>query len=287
MSNITKDEGPTFIDRVTDFVSKNKICLYILTPHYGGMCYVTYMNSLIATIQRFKELGITLHIEFCNNDSLVSRARNNLVAKAMTNPNTTHILFIDNDITWDPESILKLLIANQPIVGGIYPIKRYKWDNIVDNNQESQQNHIQSWINAKDGSIFKNIMSNSDLIQHKLLSYNLNYLTNSLRVENNLTKVRHIATGFMMIKRKVIEKMQEAYPSTKYTDDIGFLNQEEHAQAYALFDCGVEDGHYLSEDWLFCNRWTNMGGEIMVDITINLNHTGMETYRGCYLASLL
>jgi hypothetical protein len=108
-----------------------------------------------------------------------------------------------------------------------------------------------------------------------------------MRIENNLTKVRHIATGFMMIKRKVIEKLQQAFPSTKYVDDVGFLQPEENKHAYALFDCGVEEGHYFSEDWLFCHRWTKMGGEIHVEVTINLNHTGPVDSRGCYLASII
>jgi hypothetical protein len=91
----------------------------------------------------------------------------------------------------------------------------------------------------------------------------------------------------MMIKRKVIEKMQQAFPSTKYVDDVGFLSLKESEQAFALFDCGVEEGHYFSEDWLFCHRWTKMGGSIHVDVTINLNHTGPVDFRGCYLASVI
>lgn len=277
-----------FASKITEYLLKNKVCLYILTPHYGGMCYVNYMNSLIATIKHMDELGIELHIEGCNNDSLVSRARNNLVAKAMSNPNTTHILFIDNDITWDTNSILKLLIADKPIVGGIYPLKRYNWNKLINANSETpDSNIIKNWIDRKNQSMFKDAINDVNLIQHKLLSYNLNIATNTLHVHNNLTTVRHIATGFMMIKRKVIEKMNQAFPSTKYVDDVNFLLPEENAYAYALFDCGVEDGHYLSEDWMFCNRWTNMGGEIHVEVTINLNHTGPENYSGCYLASVL
>ena len=63
-----------------------------------------------------------------------------------------------------------------------------------------------------------------------------------------MVKVRHVATGFMMIQRNVIENMMIAYPSTKYTDDIGFLTEDENKFAYALFDCCVEDGHHLPED---------------------------------------
>jgi acyl-CoA synthetase (AMP-forming)/AMP-acid ligase II len=244
------------------------------------------MKSLIATISRMKEVGVELHLEFCNNDSLVSRARNNLVAKAMTNANMTHMLFIDNDITWDPDSILKLLVADKPLVGGIYPLKHYNWERLVTTNPENP-NVVQNWIDRKNQSMFKDAIQDVDMVHHRMLSYNLNHSTATLKIENNLTTVRHIATGFMMIKRKVIEKMQLAFPSTKYVDDVGFLSSTESEQAFALFDCGVEDGHYFSEDWLFCHRWTKMGGEINVDVTINLNHTGPVDFRGCYLASII
>ena len=286
MSQEQSSEPTNFQDKVTEYLSKNKVCLYVLTPHYGGMCYVNYMNSLIATISRMKDVGVEMHIEFCNNDSLVSRARNNLVAKAMTNPNMTHMLFIDNDITWDPDSILKLLIADKPIVGGIYPLKQYNWERLVSTNPENP-NVVQNWIDRKNQSMFKDAIPDVDMVHHRMLSYNLNLITKTLKIENNLTAVRHIATGFMMIKRKVIEKMQMAFPSTKYVDDVGFLSSKESEQAFALFDCGVEDGHYFSEDWLFCHRWTKMGGEIHVDVTINLNHTGPVDFRGCYLASVI
>jgi hypothetical protein len=106
-------------------------------------------------------------------------------------------------------------------------------------------------------------------------------------IENNLAKVKHLATGFMLIRRNLLESMMKAFPSTKYTDDVNFLKPEENAMAYALFDCGVEEGHYFSEDWLFCSRWSKMGGEIYIDVSINLTHTGIEDYRGCYISSII
>jgi hypothetical protein len=91
----------------------------------------------------------------------------------------------------------------------------------------------------------------------------------------------------MLMQRQMIEKMMLAYHSTKYTDDVGFLNGRENNYAYALFDCGVEDDHYLSEDWLFCNRWSKIGGSIWLDVTINLTHTGVQDYNGSFLSSIL
>lgn len=201
----------------------------------------------------------------------------------MNNPKTSHMLFIDADIQWNAVDVLKLLYHNKSIIGGVYPLKSYKWGKLLGN----EQNNIDTWIHNKNNSILKDAISDEDIVKHKLLNYNLNYVSNSIHIENNTTEVRHIATGFMMIQRNVIEKMIAGFPYTKYVDDIGFLQGTENDHAYALFDCGVENNHYYSEDWLFCERWRKMDGQIFIDVSINLNHTGTETYKGCYLSSLI
>lgn len=277
-----------FEDKVRDYVSKNKLFVYLLTPCFASLCYVSYVHCLMSTVECFKKFNIDLCVEFCRNDSLVSRARNNLVARAMSNPKTTHIMFIDNDISWDPADILKLLISGKPLVGGIYPLKNYNWNKIInDEKNPYNSNIVQSLINKKNQSQFKDMISDENMIQFNLLKYNVNYLETTLSIDQNLARVRHLATGFMMIQRNVIEKMSKAFPSTKYVDDVGFLQGKENDHAYALFDCGVEDGHYFSEDWLFCHRWSKMGGKIWIDVSISLTHTGIEDYKGCYIASLI
>jgi len=263
-------------------------CLYILTPCYGGVCYTSYTRSIMNTMEKLKQYNIDIHVEFCNSDSLVSRARNNLIAKAMSNPKTTHIMFIDADITWNPDDIIKLLISNKDLCGGVYPLKKYNWGRLIESKSGEKDTEVLSkWIEKKDRSIFKNMISDKEYIQHQMLSYNLNYVENKVVIKDNMTEVRHIATGFMMMKRNVIHRMANGFPYTKYTDDIGFLNGDENDFAYALFDCGVENNHYLSEDWMFCERWRKLGGSIYVDVTINLIHTGTEQYNGCYLSSIM
>jgi hypothetical protein len=283
-----KTDASTFDKKIQNFIQKHKPRVYILTPCYGGQCFVNYVSCLINTLSVLREMGVDIQVEFCKNDSLVSRARNNLVARAMNDKRMTHILFIDADITWDPTSILKLLIADKAVVGGVYPLKHYHWDKLVSDPMNPYRSDIvQSWIKTKNTSQLKGLVNDETFIQNKLLTYNINYLGNYLSIDENLAKVKHTATGFMMIKRNTIEKMMEAFPSTKYVDDVHFLKPEENEFAYALFDCGVEDGHYYSEDWLFCHRWTKMGGEIFIDVSINLTHTGVEDYQGSYIASIL
>ena len=279
-----KQGEKTFMQKVNDYVSQNKTKIYILTPCYGSLCFVNYVKCVMATADMFRSLGIGYSLEFCRNDSLVSRARNNLVAKAMNDPEMTHIIFIDADITWNPTDILKLIICNKALCGGVYPLKHYYWERLTAN---PEKNFIKEVLERKKKSDFHAHISDELMIQHNLLRYNINYNNNVLSIENNLAKVRHLATGFMMIKRSTIEKMSQAFPSTKYTDDVGFLQGKENDFAYALFDCGVEDNHYYSEDWLFCHRWKKMGGSIWLDVTINLVHTGNEDFSGSYLSTIM
>lgn len=283
---VTKFESNALPFRVQEYLQKYKPKLFILTPTYGSMCHVNYLCALIKTIEVFKTYGFPLQVEFCKNDSLVPRARNNLIAKAMSDKEMTHILFIDSDITWDPMDIFKLILSEKPLVGGIYPMKHYFWDKLVP--KPGEKNPVEVMIDRKNSNTYlAGALSDQDMIQYNLLRYNMNYVSNNVNIVNNLAEVRHLATGFMMIRRPLIESMMLEFPKTKYTDDVSFLFPHENQYAFALFDCGVEEGHYFSEDWLFCHRWTKMGGKIYVDVTISLTHSGMEDYRGCFISSLL
>lgn len=281
--NSNKETYKLDIDsEIAEYVKNNNPKICILTPCYGGMCYVSYMCCLMNTKEILQKYNIGVKFEFCKGDSLVSRARNNLIAKAMSDPSITHIFFIDSDISWDPVNVLKLLLADKPIIGGIYPLKNYDWNKLVNN-----KNHVNEIIEKKNKSLLKDVVDDDLLIQHSMLTYNLNYKSKNISIKKNLIEVKHIATGFMMMKRELLESMFKEYPDTKYTDDVHFLNEHENNFAYALFDCGVEDDHYLSEDWMFCNRWSKIGGELFVDISINLTHTGIENFNGSFITSLL
>jgi hypothetical protein len=268
---------------VREYVATRKPVLYILTPCYGSLCYVSYMVCLINTMNVCNTLGIEFHVEFCRNDSLVPRARNNLIARAMSNPKATHFMFIDADITWTALDVVKLVTSDQYLVGGLYPLKHFHFDRLNDPNA------IETWKKARDSQPFLKDTSDEDIIQNNLLRYNFNHIPgkNTVHIMKNLLEVRHLATGFMMIRRETIETMAKAFPSTKYVDDVGFLKPHENEHAYALFDCAVDEGHYYSEDWLFSQRWRNMGGKIYVNATINLTHTGLQDFTGSFLTSLL
>jgi hypothetical protein len=172
-NNITqKIGGDEYIYR---YIAENRPSIYILTPCYGGMCNTVYVTCLLKTKELFDKYQIPIQFLFCRNDSLVTRARNNLIAKAMNDPTATHFFFIDSDISWNENDVLKLMLANKPIIGGVYPLKRYNWNKlIVDPNNPYNSNIVQSVIDNINQSVLKNVMSNEDIIQCHLLKYNNN-----------------------------------------------------------------------------------------------------------------
>ncbi len=131
-------------------------------------------------------------------------------------------------------------------------------------------------------------VSESEIIQHNLLNYDLNYIQDKIpQVKSNILELKHLATGFMMIQRKTFTNMiAHMGKDLKYTDDCEMLTNKENSFLYAFFDCGVKNGHYLSEDWLFCDRWRELGGNVFADITIALTHVGYQTFPGRFLSTI-
>lgn len=110
-----------------------------------------------------------------------------------------------------------------------------------------------------------------------------NYVINLLpqtKIQGDIFTVDTMGTGFLLFQREVYEKLIKAHPETKYVDDVG-LGKEFEPMMYAIFDCKIDArGHYLSEDWLFCRRWQDIGGEIWAHGKTLLNHIGHYEYQG-------
>ena len=98
--------------------------------------------------------------------------------------------------------------------------------------------------------------------------YNVKIVTEEFGevLDNGLIQVDSVGTGMMRIKRNVIEKLWDI--SEKYIE----VGQEE--EKAMIFDIQIKDGQLLSEDVVFCNKWTDQGGDIYIDPLVNGGHTG-------------
>jgi hypothetical protein len=249
------------------------------TPAYGGQCFVGYSLSLINSIKHCMTRGIDIEPCHLTNESLIPRGRNTIVAKFLADPTLTHLLFIDADITWAKGTIERLLNHNQDVIGALYPKKGYDWQNLVKNPE--------AFAILQRATEEKRKLTDQEIgqIRAKLMSYTVN-LSEDKAIRRGLLSVKHLGTGFMLIQRHVLEKMCDAFPQLKYDDDINILTPEQNKHLYAFFDCEIRQlnpkRHYLSEDYLFCARWIDLGGKIYSDITIPLTHTGTHSFAGSF-----
>ena len=94
---------------------------FVATPCYGDAC-VGYVSSVLRLQSACREIGTPVEFYFHIGESLVTRARNECVARFLGSQ-ATHLLFIDADIGFKPESALRLLESGFSVVAGAYPLK--------------------------------------------------------------------------------------------------------------------------------------------------------------------
>ena len=87
------------------------------TPSYDGKVDVWYANSLVNTIRMSYEKDVVIVPVYMSYDSLVQRARNDLVKLAIEE-DFDDLIFIDADQEWDPAWVFKLLDSDKDVVAG-------------------------------------------------------------------------------------------------------------------------------------------------------------------------
>lgn len=115
-----------------------KCHLHIGIPCYGGMVSEPTMTSFLRFILLAQQAGLNWSLDTMVNESLVTRARNNLMAKMMTNKEATHFLFIDADIRFEPDAILKMIACDKEVIGGLYPKKALPVNYVINLRPETK-----------------------------------------------------------------------------------------------------------------------------------------------------
>jgi hypothetical protein len=250
-------------------LKKNK--LFIATPMYGGMAHGLYVKSCLDLQTTFQQYGIETKFSFLFNESLITRARNYLVDEFLRS-DYTHMLFIDSDIHYSPQDIIALMALDKDVIGGPYPKKSMNWANIAQaarNHPELEPKELENLV----GEYVFNVVKG----------------TQSFQVSEPL-EVLEIGTGHMMIKRHVFEKMAAEYPLIRYKPDhVGQANFDGSRYIHAYFDTVIDTSEsitgggserYLSEDYMFCQMWRKMGGNIYLCPWMRTQHIGTYAFTG-------
>jgi hypothetical protein len=252
-----------------DELKKNK--LFVATPMYGGMNHGLYAKSCLDLQTLMVRYGVDVKFSFLFNESLITRARNYLTDEFLRS-DCTHMLFIDSDIHFNPQDVLALMALDKDVIGGPYPKKSVNWGNIAfaaRKHTEMDPRELEQLV----GEYVFNVVKG----------------TQQFSVTEPL-QVLEIGTGFMMIKRNVFEKLQTSYPQLRYKPDhIGQAHFDGSRYIHAYFDTIIDtvdsatgggSDRYLSEDYMFCQLWRKIGGEIYLCPWMKTQHIGTYAFTG-------
>lgn len=234
--------------------AKRQVGIMFALPMFGGMCHGDFALALMRTTAFLGGLGYRVSTQAMFNESLITRARNNLAMTFMADETMDYLMFIDADIVFNEHDVLRLILADREFCGGVYPRKAINWDGVA-RAARAGKDSPQDWSCA--------------------------YIFNAVGMEGNqadddgMVEVTHAATGFLLLKRSVFAKLQ---PVTQQYDDV---IQGKQVRGFDYFKVGVgENGKYTSEDYWFCNEWRKIGGRIFVNPYLRLGHIGTHTYNG-------
>jgi hypothetical protein len=213
---------------------------------YGDMCYGPYHRSMLNMASMCTAYGIPMTTYYTLGDSLITRARNNCVRQFYTNEHFTHLMFVDADIGFKEGDLLSMydMCSSDD-----------KYD-IIAGVYPKKIYPEELVFNPLEQGTESDVMTPAEVLE--------------------------TGTGFMMIKRKVIEKYISSNPDIKYTPEPN-ANMKDHdgqKPQWMVFQAEIKGTRYLSEDYNFCQKCKDLGFRIWVCPWIALTHTGTHTYTG-------
>jgi hypothetical protein len=142
-------------------------------------------------------------------------------------------LFIDSDVIAQTADVLRLMAqsGDKDVTAGNYPRR------------------------AKDKKFFMDLYFDGN---------------GDLEFDGSMMRINRVGTGFMLIRRHVIETI--AAKSEMY------LSADGSGQVASVFDFKIQDGNFVGEDYSFCDKARAEGFKIWTDVEISLPHMGTEEF---------
>jgi hypothetical protein len=245
---------------VKHFTQNNNVNILIGSPCYGSMMFSSFANTCLELQKVFIECNIKYDFYFLNGESLIPRARNNIISYFYQKKEFNYLLFLDTDLQFHPSTILNLIISDFEVSGVSYPKKMINWQK------------VEQHINKKDDDFLAKISDmnyNPVIYEHEGKSI--------MKCIKGFVEVKDIPTGCMLIKRSVVDLLVLNYPEKKYMNNVSGYGTYPH---FDFFPCGIVDNIYLSEDYYFSKICRDIGIDLYMNPEGYMIHTGKMEYHG-------
>lgn len=184
--------------------------VFIATPAYDGRVLSDYALALSETMFVSLINGVYATATIMGNGAFIDIARNHFV-RMFLETNATHLFFIDADMRWESRAFIELARANMPICAGAY------------RKRQNPEEYPLRFLSNEDGTI---------------------------KTNKGWVLADRVATGFLCIRRDVIERMVKEGQWIKTGND-----PECPRLFYTKYE---ENGHFIGEDFSFCDDYVRI-----------------------------
>ena len=235
-------------------MEERRIKLFIPVICYNHTANTEFMFSLISLTWALKDRGIGFTLLPITFESLIPRARNAAVAYFMSDPDATHLLFIDSDIEFSPDTVFKMLESDRGVICAGYAQKALPLDNLK--------------------AVFGSGTNDMELCTRTSVHLKLPV------TGDEIIEAFYATTGFLLIRRDVISKLIQAYPERAYRNDIDGYMGAKAEYFYDLFRISIhpDTNRYESEDYGFSSLLHEIKEPIWVYTDVSLRHMGWFGY---------
>ena len=213
--------------------------ILISLPCYGGLVNEKTTTSLFNLGKLLVRNNIEHGIMTVANESLITHGRSRIANFFVNNTEFEYLFCLDADVAFSPEDMLKLYSYQKPIVSASYPMKTLPIRPCYE-------------------------------------------LYNPVKLCGNLVKIGGIGMGFVLIHRSVFEKLNRHYSELKYFPGLNSSNypitEKEYHNSYHYFAEMNKEGKYLGEDMSFFHRVSDIGYDVWMDTSIELQHIGSHVF---------
>ena len=223
-----------------------KPSVFMAMPCYDSV-KVNSMLSVIKLVQQLAKSGIECGINTYKSP-LIHQARNYLTSVFLTTE-YTHLLFIDSDVEFEPEAVLRMLVAKKDIICTPYRIK-------------------------------------AEALTDQLYTVSFKDRKGILILPGGLVEIEAGPTGLMLIDRQVFKKIIKNHPELKLKNKAIYDPGESHKFYYNFFSFDFKDGYSVGEDISFCRLAAANGFKLYANIQSPTVHHGSYAWKGMFGESL-
>lgn len=243
--------------------ARKVVNLGIATPAYNNTVLMNYANTLFGIQAQAMNAGIGCRLLWSSSSSVVAVARNLLVDEFLRDDRLSHLLFIDADMAFPPEDLMRMLAASESlgpydIVAAISPRKRLNWERVIAAARMQPQlsgQDLATLAGSFEG-MFKPVSGRMEEV-----------------FEDRPVEVEAIGTGVMLMGRPVLERL-----IAHGARQVRMGSQQ--VELHLFFEDTVVDGFHVSEDISFCHKVRQAGGRVWGVPWFRMTHGGNYDHIG-------